>query len=453
MSRDAFCILPWTHLEVMPDGDTKICCVAREPIKSGRARMNVSRQTVEEIRNSTYLRSVRQALADGRRIPVCSYCWAQEARGETSQRQLWNGLMPLQVAAVTEGLAAGADPRESRPLEFLQISVGTKCNLACRMCNASYSSRIEEDPVHLKWAPPVRGAGGKGRVLAVLRGAGPTRRNWQEGTAWFEQPSFVEDDMMAAGASLRTLYVTGGEPLFVPAFDRLLDEYIRRGYAQRMTIAINTNLFHNEARIARAMDALLRFKHCHLGPSIDGHGDVYEYVRYPAKWPIVDRNLRTAARLRREHANLTVTLTTVVQIYNVFNLLDLLRYADELRIECKPHVLEGPPHLRPHVLPRELRQAAAGRLEAYARTAAEPGPAAVNRDHAGRIARHLEGIEDDTNLAKLQRTFAAFTRELDASRKQSLERSVPELAAFLAAVQLEPAAPASRGFWPFRRRA
>jgi hypothetical protein len=453
MSRDAFCILPWTHLEVMPDGVTKICCVAREPVKSGGARMNVARQTLEEIRNSPYLRSVREALADGRRIPVCGYCWAQEARGETSQRQLWNGLMPLQTATVTEGLAAGDDPREPRPLEFLQISLGNKCNLACRMCNASYSSRIEEDPVHLKWAPRVRSAHGKDRALAVLRGSGSARRNWQDGVPWFEQPSFVEGDMMAAGASLRTLYVTGGEPLFVPAFDALLDEYVRRGYAQRMTIAVNTNLFHNEARIARAMDALLRFQHRHLGPSIDGSGDVYEYVRYPAKWSIVDRNLRTVAGLRREHASLSVTLTTVVQVYNVFNLLDLFRYADELGIECKPHVLEGPPHLRPHVLPRELRQAAAGQLQAYARTTPNQGPAAANRDHAGRIARHLESFEDDANLPKHQRTFAAFTRELDASRKQSLERSVPELAAFLAGVQPEPAAPGSRGRWPLRRRA
>lgn len=452
MSGDAFCILPWIHLEVVPEGNAKICCVAKEAIREGRTPMNIATHSLDDMRHSRYLQSVRKALADGRRIPVCTYCWEQEKRGETSQREFWNGFFPASTKAVREKIAAGGDPAEAQPLEYLQISVGNKCNLACRMCNASYSSRIEEDPVHVKWAPrqdrelEVWTKGGDRKEHAAL-----TRPDWTPGTPWFEQPTFIDNDLMGAGATLKTLYVTGGEPLFVPAFDRLLDEYVERGFAKDMIISLNTNLFHNEGRIARAMESLLRFRHCHMAPSIDGHGAVYEYVRYPARWPIVDRNIRTVAAMARENAHLSFMLTTVAQAYNIFNLVDLLRYADDLQIECKPHVLDGPAQIRPHVLPRELRLAAAGKLDAYAKSPGDAGPQTANRGHAARLARFMEAIEDDAHLPGLQKLFAQFTRELDVARKQSLEAAVPELAGLMREPAASTPGSARRGWWPFAR--
>lgn len=427
---DAFCVLPWNHLEVLPEGNAKICCVAKEAVRDGRTPLHVSFHSLEEIRRSRYMKSVRGALADGRRIPVCDYCWQQEKRGERSQRQLWNASYPEVVRAVRERVESGAgDPTEPLPLEYLQVNVGNKCNLACRMCNSSYSSRIEEDPVHSKWAPRQDREAGVSADRPDGAGTPPAlRQGWRPGVAWFEQP-VVEGDLMAAGASLRSLYITGGEPLFVPAFDRLLDAYAERGHAGQIALALNTNLFHNEARIDRALAAFGRFRHCHLAPSIDGHGAVYEYIRHPARWDVVDRNIRKVADAARANSRLTFGLTTVVQAYNVFNLVTLLQYADSLAIECVPHVLEGPYFLRPHVLPRELRLRAAAGLDAYAHSPSATETAGRNRHYAARIARLLEGAEDQPELQLRRRQFAEFTRDLDVARKQSLAAAVPELAA------------------------
>lgn len=264
-------------------------------------------------------------------------------------------------------------------------------------------------------------------ALSGPHGSKGPRANWIPGTPWFEQPEFVEKDMIGIGSTLKVLYVTGGEPLFVPSFDRILDEYAARGHAQEMVLSVNTNLFHNEGRIARAMESLLRFKHCHLAPSIDGYGSVYEYIRYPARWDIVERNIRFIAGLREKHPNLSFGLTTVAQAYNCFNLVALFRFADGLSLECNPHVLIGPLQLRPHVLSPDLRSKAAAELRAYAGTPAEPGAQTSNRKHAARMAHYLEIIEESPELPEARRSFVRFTRELDASRKQSLERSVPEL--------------------------
>src|SRR5687767_3973180 len=124
MAGDALCVLPWLHLEVVPEGNAKICCVAREPIRDQGRAMNVASSSLEEIRGSAYMRSVRKALADGRKIPVCAYCWAQEDRGEHSLRQQWNRTFHKAADNVREQVAQGGDVGDAMPLEYLQISVG-----------------------------------------------------------------------------------------------------------------------------------------------------------------------------------------------------------------------------------------------------------------------------------------------------------------------------------------
>jgi len=366
----AFCILPWAHLEVMPDGACKACCVAQEAVHEGRRPFNVAESTLEEIRGSRYMRSLRRALASGERAPVCSYCWDQEKRGETSLRQSWNGSLADAVARVSERASRGVGPAEPLPLEYLQVSMGSKCNLACRMCNASYSSRIAEDPVHAKWAPRTdRRASllGSGGLLPrwSARSAEP-RAGWAPGVPWFEQEEFFRAELLEGGSALRFLYVTGGEPFLNESFERLVAEYARRGWARNISLTINTNLFHNEARIRATMESLLPFAKCTVGASVDGYGPVYEYIRYPARWDIVERNIRIVRSLAEANANLVLMLAIVVQPYNCLGLVDLLRFADGLDIECYPHVIDGPYFLRMRVVPRELRQEAAARLHAYA---------------------------------------------------------------------------------------
>jgi pyruvate-formate lyase-activating enzyme len=418
---------------VMPDGACKACCVAQDAIHEGRRPLNVAEKSLEEIRGSGYMRSLRRALASGERAAVCSYCWDQEKRGETSLRQGWNLRHAGAAAQVSERTSRGVDLAEPLPLEYLQLSLGNKCNLACRMCNGSYSSRIAEDPVHAKWAGRTDGRSsllGAGGLLARWGGRKPApRADWAPGLPWFEQEEFFRAELLEGGSALRFLYVTGGEPFLNESFGRLIAEYVRRGWARNLSLMISTNLFHNEATIRRTMATLLPFAQCTVGASIDGYGAVYEYIRYPARWDIVERNIRVVRSIAEANPNLVLTLATAVQPYNCLGLVDLLRFADGLEISCYPHVIDGPDFLRMRVVPRALRQEAAARLHAYAGSPGASTAQAANREHALRLARHLESLEDDGRTARERRRFVEFTRALDESRGQQLSSSVPELSA------------------------
>jgi len=417
----------------MPQGVSRICCVAQEFVNKGQVPIKISEMSLEQIRDSSYMRSVRGALADGRRIPACAHCWHQEDRSEASTRQLWNGRLVEAAARVRERIRQGLDVTEPLPVEYIQIGLGNKCNLACRMCNAGYSSRIAQDLVHSQWAPSAEIPGENAGAPVALR------PNWDPAVPWFEQEEFLRGDLLESASSLKLLAVMGGEPLLSDAFARLLEEYVARGHAKNMGIRINSNLFHNEGRIRKVMDSLVRFWYGSVGASVDGYGAVYEYIRYPARWDIVSRNIRLVRSLTEQNPNLVLTMDTVVQPYNCLSLVDLLRFADDLDVECNPHVIEHPWFMAMQTVPRELRLVAAQRLRTYADTPGAPGPRAINRQHAARITRHFEMIEDDDQTPGARRHFVEFTRALDQSRQQDLRAAVPELAdALLASPQPAP---------------
>ncbi len=407
----------------MPQGLSKICCVAQElvhnviPPSNIKVPIHISEQSLEQIRDSAYMRSVRRALAGGRRIPDCAHCWHQEDRGEQSTRQLWNGRHAEAANRLRERIQQGQDVSPPLPVEYIQISLGNKCNLACRMCNAATSSRIAEDPVHSKWVP-----------AQEIPDAKQVRPEWDKAIPWFEQDQFLRGDLLESGASLKLLAVTGGEPLMSDAFARLLEEYVARGRAEHIAMRINSNLFHNEDRIRRVMSSLLRFWYCAVGASVDGFGSVYEYIRYPARWELTSRNIRLVKSLGVDHPHWVFGMDTVVQPYNCLSLVDLLRFADDVDIECNAHVIEHPWFMAMQVVPEPLRHVAAERLEAYAATPGQPGPWTTNRQHAARIARHFRLIADDEQTAQARQQFLEFTRALDASRQQDLRKAVPELA-------------------------
>ena len=58
--------------------------------------------------------------------------------------------------------------------DHLHLEIGNVCNLKCRMCYSRYSSKIEQDPIHGKWAPkevePARWRGN-----AAIIGPSPVR--------------------------------------------------------------------------------------------------------------------------------------------------------------------------------------------------------------------------------------------------------------------------------------
>jgi MoaA/NifB/PqqE/SkfB family radical SAM enzyme len=368
---------------------------------------SVYRQSLEEIWNSETMRSMRRDMLAGQWVKGCDFCYQQEAVGCVSVRQEANAAwrdrerIPLDIFRSQD---VAADFRPSPP-DYLQLTVGTQCNLKCRMCNGGASSRINLDPVHRRWA------GVEDDAIA-------------NGQRWWQQDRFIRN-LFPNPDRLRTLNLIGGEPLIVKEVGALLQYLINAGVASQVLLEVATN-----ATTAHApwLELTRHFREVILHPSIDGFGTTYEYIRYPARWEKLVGNLEKLRQLPKTSLSANVT----VQAYNALEIVDLFRFLDKVRVPFGAYATPYPDHLTIRVLPPRLRRLAAVRLRAYA----ERDCLDKHREMVRALALGLEALEGHWDQS-LFHEFMVFTNDLDASRGQSVRTSLPELWELIAGLGIE----------------
>jgi molybdenum cofactor biosynthesis enzyme MoaA len=400
---DTFCILPWKQLIVRTNGATHVCNRIRGHLSENGVRLNVARHGLDAIWNGTELRSMRSSMVEGERVPACQECYDLEAVGSLSLRQhenaQWRAGFLNERPEDQESVAAATRARKSAQLSapsFLQLDVGSLCNLRCRMCNSGASSAINNDPVHRAWT-------GEGMQLG------------QQRFAWFRQEQAIAN-VLRAPHELRQLHIIGGEPLLVRDVRTILERLIEVGAAQSIELSLHTNATTTRCEWLTLTEA---FKRCTLWISIDGFEDEYEYIRYPARWAVLCQNIASLRKLPKTD----VAVHIVFQIYNALNVVELFRYLDAIGLPFYPHILYEPTYLRATLLPQAVRVLAAQRIRAYATD--------CRLDHRPRVESLATFLEhtDTTVEPNALRDFMLFTNDLDASRGQSFSDTHEELVA------------------------
>ena len=236
---------------------------------------------------------------------------------------------------------------------------------------------------------------------------------------WFVQDQFLIDEMLRESHNIRELYFTGGEPFITPKVHQILDELIARDSTRNVMLKFNTNC-------TRVPDSLLKklaqFRRVELMLSLDGFGKYYEYMRYPAKWDIVVKNVEKLRTL----PNVTLCAVPIVQIYNALNIVELCTFCDSIGVDFRMGFLQTPSQLAVSVLPGPARSEAARRLREYAADGCQP----KNRKHVLDMANYIEHIKDRCR-PKMLRTFMEFTNDMDVTRQQQFSEVHPELLAMI----------------------
>ncbi|MBF0269142.1 MAG: twitch domain-containing radical SAM protein [Alphaproteobacteria bacterium] len=549
MLPSTFCSLPFSHLQITPTGTVKLCCVAQEEVQKRGTPMSLYSHSFEEIWNSNYMVDVRRAMAEGRQTGACNRCYRDEAGLGISFRTQMNALSSGELGLSLEGLLESAAGNgyliPGRPVHY-QLNMGNLCNLACRMCNSDYSSRIAADPVLSAWSPGmlqdmakwrgdtlnlgptaytnihfdgfyseelddkrrlVRWSAGNGdisfsppegasfgRLKATLRAPPGTEltlkimlngfeiffgqvgeqatdvdvdiselfpattfrlrmlsstvgvpesdksfgigilnlavtsqphsgteklslTRFSEPGGWWTQRSLLFGELMAELPSLRRLILQGGESLLNKETPEILDHLIVSGAAQNIHLQIVTNFTQLSDR---TLELLSRFKHVELWASVDGIGPVFEYIRYPAKWDVIDRNV---ARVKQT-PNISLAFAVAVQAYNLLNFPDILVYCDRHNLPCIASILLGPGFLSVLVLPPAIRQTAINRIK----DTKERLETVNARSAANSVIDFLEQ-KADVQYCDMIESFMHFTNDLDGARGQSFTELHGELAA------------------------
>ena len=368
-----FCALPWLHLSSRPDGKMRTCCTSnassvQDPdsnIKVGGGEVgvvknddgvpaNFNHTTLEEAWNSSYMRNVRKMMLRGEKPSSCLKCYKEEDSGHLSKRnwetRYWGERYNLDelVAETTED---GSIPVKIR---YIDLRMGSKCQLACVMCSPHDSSgwvkewqelypKIQNDRLKntSQWE-------NKGRVHGASY-------NWHK-----NNPRFWKE-LMEQIPHMYQLYFAGGESLIIEEHYDLLEECIRKGHAKNIELRYNSNAVEWRDDL---FDLWREFKRIRFHYSIDAYGKQNDYIRYPSKW---EHQEDVFWKLDTTSENVEVTTATTLMALNIAYIPELVQWKVRQgfkKINPWPfgaggvnmHFAYWPPQLNVKVLPADVKQ-------------------------------------------------------------------------------------------------
>jgi hypothetical protein len=288
-----FCPLAWGSTAIRNNGDYRICCHANVSESNGLLReengelLNVARHSPEVVRNNSQLKEVRKNFLSGNWPVVCGRCKTEEESGLKSGRT--HAIARLKASGFEEEFvnrvkltAQDGTIPEDFPLTVMDIRFGNLCNLRCRSCGPTDSSswyrewREVENTSFSDSGIKVQLEDNEGRVVA-----NPDRFSWHEK---IEAKKLVP----ANSSNLKRIYLAGGEPLLIPMHLNFLNELVNQEISKNIYLEYNSNLTHLPQAV---LDSWQKFRAVGVGVSMDGFGKFHEYLRFPAKQSIMDKNL------------------------------------------------------------------------------------------------------------------------------------------------------------------
>ena len=304
-----YCPLPFRALAFKEFINGKLsgatpCCMMLNTIDDGFEKTHerfkiegVENMTPDEIFYSERMKELRQNILNGKRDNACEVCWQAEDRGVKSFRQFMK-----------------ADEINFEPkLREIDISISNVCNLACRMCVPTNSNLLQKDHkffVENNMFNDVIEAT-NGRWFPSFPFDGSKSVQWQ----------WIVDNI----EQIETLKMSGGEPFYDKKVIELLQMCVDKGLANNISLEFHTNTtcFDDEL-----ISLLKHFKNKHTF-SIDGVGNVYEYIRHPAKFEDLDKSLKLYIDniLNRTEV---IHVNFVLSALNLFNVIEFLDYIESL---------------------------------------------------------------------------------------------------------------------------
>lgn len=402
---NSFCVRPWNHLQVKNNGVLRFCCDAkRGQILKDEKLLYAPHAPLASIMHSNNLKRIKSQLQVGERPLECQKCWDTEDCGGKSLRQKINSAWPTEKAM--------------QGIQSIELRLGNHCNLKCRMCGPQNSTSWYSDYKMLHGTQFVT----DDHVdfdFANSDIAFDWHQDIQKVMSWIEQ----------VAPNLEEIQFVGGEPLIISNHIKLLRLLIESQKAKDLNLRYTTNATY----LPEILFSLwAQFKEVTLSASIDATGSVFEYIRTPAKWSSIEKNLK---RLESEIGKSVkkVSIQPTANIYNAHNLIHLSEWTlSHLKnIQWTEHLnfQEYPSWQSMCVLSKKVRDDLSMQFKKHVSTL-EKDFEISNEPRLRIISIWFQSLSDRMqafNLTNLKDDFVEKNKALDILRDQSLEASLPLL--------------------------
>jgi len=451
-----FCALPWIHLSTRPNGHMRVCCTANASsagatndkkwggevgiLKNDNGKpANLNHTSLLEGWNNAYMRDVRTTMLKGEIPPSCSKCFKEEAAGHRSKRnwetEYWSQRIDLpQLIADTK--ATGEVPAK---IYYVDLRLGTKCNLKCIMCSPHDSSLWVSD--WKKLYPKIVNPELKQIMVWDNHGkVDGASYDWHR-----DNPQFWEQ-LYEQIPHMEQLYFAGGESTIIEEHYSLLEECIRRGYAHKMELRYNSNGIELPPRL---FELWSHFRNVRFHFSIDSIVGMNEYIRYPSSWSTIEKHLRL---LDNTPDNIEVTIACAVQMLNMYYIPDFIQWKIQQnykKINPWPlgaglinyHFVYHPAHLNVKVFPAEFKQKIRKKYESFYSWLLKnyrSDQAFINSAYGIKRLEGMLSFMESEDWSNRMPQFREYITHMDQIRGTDFNKVFPEMSELLKGEQQPP---------------
>ncbi len=355
-----FCMAPWAHTYISPQGERRMCCASREEHtfqkqyidatndeKYGEIRESETDAdkfnpvSLEEHWNSDYMRDIRKKLMAGERISQCDVC-NDDILSINSYRKWFTGF--LFKDKIQEAFdSTDDDGYTTMPTISFDYRYSNLCNFKCRMCGEQLSSAWEaEKKKHDLWSPE--------QQPFMIPEVKKKMNNFQKHVAEPEFKKAISDGIV------EEIYWVGGEPLMYDMHWWALEEMTQNGSAKNCYLRYNSNLSRIDFKGKNLYDYLPQFKDWMMCASIDGTGDIVEFIRKGIVWEEWLDNFKAGLSLpggqEKMRFDLTITGPGMFSLRELFDLsLELgVRMETKIMFAFHPDIVMSPFAWPRHIL-------------------------------------------------------------------------------------------------------
>ena len=367
------------------------------------------------------MKLVRQQVLHNERPEVCKPCFDLEDQGVESLRQRHiNGVIPEARINLYPHALNGMDHNFNMPFTFptIEIKLNNLCNLKCRMCNpldsTNWKDWDEVKPFYEKennYLVPT--------VAKLVKTPGQYIGPFDDTDNWWN--SFEK-----LLPHFRRVEFAGGEPLMDPQHYRILD--MLEPYGKNIELKYATNGTTLGIKGGRSVHEYWpKFRSVAVNVSLDGVGNVYNYIRTNSNWDLVVNNIREIQKIKNVTRIVGAFTAQAANILQAAECVD--HFINELGIVFYSHRVSYPNVLSAQVLPQPLKEEAINRLKSVEQRLFT-FPAITENALLEKVTR--QQIKDNINYLQakdqshLWNDFVEFNKRLDSTRNQSLTDAVPE---------------------------
>ena len=310
------CMAPWTHTYLSPQTERRMCCASTEKatsfkqyIDTGSDAKEYNPKTLDEHWNSEHMKSVRRRMMAGEELPECQVC-NNKLLNTDVYRTYFNSLFGHKEEDLWR--LTNADGSTEMPVVSFDYRFSNLCNFKCRMCgdmlSSSWEAEQRKNDMWSPWAKPWMAEPVRSKI-----------KQFQEDEVEKEFARAVDNHL------IEEIYWVGGEPLMYEQHWKYMKQIVDQGDADKVYVRYNTNLSRTKYKgIDLYNDLLVHFKDWQICASIDGTGQIGEWIRDGLDYEKWLQNFKDGVAIKRNsrqmRLDVTLTLPGLLEVKNLFRL-------------------------------------------------------------------------------------------------------------------------------------